>query len=144
MNIFARQTKGDWFIAGLAFECQGCGRCCAGPEEGFVWLTDTEAVAIARHLRLSEKAFRDRYVRTIGRRQSLIEQKKSKDCVFLRDGQCQIYPVRPTQCRTWPFWHSNIASPEDWSMAGMRCKGINRGALHEPEHIRSQADATRE
>lgn len=25
-------------------------------------------------------------------------------CVFLDGNQCSIYPVRPLQCRTFPFW----------------------------------------
>jgi Fe-S-cluster containining protein len=99
---------------------------------------------MAEHLGLSEKDFRREYVRKVGRRQSLVENRKSHDCIFLKDGKCSIYEVRPTQCRTWPFWASNIAEPDDWALAGMRCVGINRGKLYTPEEIRSRAYATRE
>jgi hypothetical protein len=136
--------EAPWYIAGLAFECQACGRCCAGPEEGYVWANDEEILRMAKHLNMSEKNFCKEYVRKVGRRQSLVEQKKSHDCVFLKDGKCTIYEVRPTQCRTWPFWTSNIASPADWSLAGMRCVGINRGKLFTPEEIQNRAYNTRE
>ena len=133
-----------WYAAGLAFECLGCGRCCAGPEEGYVWLNDEEVLAIAKTLRMSEKSFRDRYVRRVGRRQSLVENKKTKDCAFLADGKCQIYDVRPTQCRTWPFWSMNIFSPEDWSYAAQRCGGMNRGNVFSVEEIQARVNKTRE
>lgn len=133
-----------WYVAGLAFECTECGRCCAGPAEGFVWATDEELQAIARHLGMSEQAFRKKYVRRVGRRQSLVEEPKSKDCIFLDGKRCRIYAVRPTQCRTWPFWSSNIASPADWSFAAQRCPGINRGPLHSLEDIQRKAGITQE
>ncbi len=139
-------TKEDipWYMAGLAFECLECGQCCAGPDEGYVWVTEEEIQTLAKSLRLGEKAFRARYVRTIGRRQSLVEKKQGNDCIFLENGKCTIYAVRPMQCRTWPFWPSNVASPEDWSYAAQRCLGINRGRLFSPAEIREQAHTTKE
>jgi Fe-S-cluster containining protein len=133
-----------WYAAGLAFECLECGRCCAGPEEGYIWVNDEEVAAAAKFLRLSEKAFRARYVRRVGRRQTLIENKKTRDCVFLKDGKCQIYSVRPTQCRTWPFWPMNLGSPDDWSWAAERCGGMNRGKVFTIEEIQTRANQTRE
>ena len=144
-----RQRR-PWYQAGLAFECSGCGRCCAGPEPGFVWVSDEEVTAIAAFLRMDEPLFRRRFVRTVGRRQSHLEKRPSNDCIFLTargpDGArgCEIYSVRPTQCRTWPFWECNISDPYDWAEAGGRCPGINRGPLHEFEEIRRRAEKTRE
>lgn len=137
-----------WYAAGLAFECNGCGHCCAGPAEGYVWVTVEEITAIARHLKMDEQAFRDTYVRKEGRRYSLKEEPVSKDCVFLQagaDGQrgCSIYPVRPTQCRTWPFWPGNLVGPKAWALAGIRCPGINRGDLHRLDEIEKRKNATR-
>ncbi|MCD4825220.1 MAG: YkgJ family cysteine cluster protein [Phycisphaerae bacterium] len=143
MKIFEKADDVPWFVAGLAFECVECGRCCAGPEEGYVWATEDELDEIATYLKMTPKVFRKKYVRRVGRGFSLIE-KKSKDCIFLENGRCSIYSVRPTQCRTWPFWHSNLKEPDDWAMAGMRCLGINRGPLHPAVDILKKADATRE
>lgn len=145
MDLYYKSTDAPpWFVAGLAFECVECGRCCAGPEEGYVWATDEEIIAMAKYLKLSEKAFRKQYVRKVGRRQSLVENRPGRDCVFLSDGRCRIYPARPTQCRTWPFWESNIDSPESWSRAAQRCPGINRGSVFSPEEILRRARSTRE
>jgi len=106
MKIFARTP---WYVGGLAFECQECGRCCAGPEEGYVWVTLDDIATIANHLRIPLPEMQRRYVRRVGDRFSLTEHPGSNDCVFLRtdpDGQrrCRVYSVRPVQCRTWPFW----------------------------------------
>ena len=57
--------------------------------------------------------------------------------------KCLIYPVRPTQCRTWPFWPANLQSVESWCLAALRCPGINRGTLHEFDEIRRKRDQTR-
>ncbi len=145
MGLYSRLTDAPpWYVAGLAFECVACGRCCAGPEEGYVWAGDEEIAAMAKCLRMSEKAFRKQYVRKVGKRQSLVEKRPGRDCVFLADGRCRIYPARPTQCRTWPFWESNLASPESWSAAARRCPGINRGTVVSPEEILRRARSTRE
>jgi hypothetical protein len=149
MKLFGSTTA--WYEAGLAFECQGCGRCCAGPEEGYVWVTPAEIAAIAAHLGLSEAQMRRRYVRRVGRRFSLKERAESRDCVFLlppasHDGRqvrgCRIYPVRPRQCRTWPFWPGNVSSPAAWAEAGTRCPGINRGRVHGPDRIERNRNGT--
>lgn len=148
MKLF--QKKPAWYVAGLAFECTQCGRCCAGPEEGYVWVTPAEIARIAEYLGMPEKEFRRKYVRRIGRRFSLKEVSGSHDCIFLtpleeQEGKgCRIYPVRPVQCRTWPFWPSNIRSPQAWSLAADRCPGINRGELHDPEFIDAEARRTEE
>lgn len=147
MHIFVGNEP--WYAAGLAFECLGCGQCCAGPQEGYVWVTDEEIAAIANHLDLSNEQMRQRYVRKVGRRFSLIEQRGSNDCIFLSDDEgqgrfCRIYSVRPVQCRTWPFWASNISDPESWSEAAIKCPGINRGPLHDAAEIEAHSNATRE
>ncbi|MFP4356142.1 MAG: YkgJ family cysteine cluster protein [Phycisphaerae bacterium] len=138
-----------WYVAGLAFECTECGNCCAGPEEGYVWVTEKDIQNIARLLEISVEVMMKRYVRQVGRRYSLVEVPATNDCIFLTPDKagnrgCRIYSARPRQCRTWPFWHSNLASPEAWSIAGMRCPGINRGNLVECRKIQHLANTTRE
>ncbi len=145
MNFLHINDKNPpWYITGLAFECLECGRCCAGPEEGYVWATEEEISKAAEFMKLSDREFRTKYVRRVGLRKSFKEDKKSHDCIFLKDGSCSIYPVRPTQCRTWPFWKSNIATPDDWAEAGQRCVGVNRGQLHPIDEIERKAGITEE
>ena len=49
-----------------------------------------------------------------------------------------IYPVRPKQCRSWPFWPGNLICPESWNTAGLKCPGINRGEIYTPEQVQAK------
>jgi Fe-S-cluster containining protein len=49
------------------------------------------------------------------------------DCCMLDGGKCRIYAARPMQCRTWPWWPSNLRSRAAWREAARRCPGIGRG-----------------
>jgi Fe-S-cluster containining protein len=49
--------------------------------------------------------------------------------------RCVIYPVRPNQCRTWPFWGSNLTSLNAWNEAVKKCGGVNRGRYYSFEEI---------
>ncbi|HET6430257.1 MAG TPA: YkgJ family cysteine cluster protein [Phycisphaerae bacterium] len=145
MRIFSRTP---WYVDGLAFECLRCGRCCAGPEEGYVWAEPEEVAAVAEYLQLAVDQLHDRYLRRIGRRVSFLEHPATKDCVFLSydsDGlsRCRVYPVRPIQCGTWPFWASNLKTPGDWSAAQIRCPGINRGPRHSFHDIERKRKRTK-
>jgi hypothetical protein len=137
-----------WYASGLAFECQRCGRCCAGPEEGYVWVTEADVGAIAAHLGVNAQHVMDSYVRTVWGRYSLRERPGGRDCLFLiADGangaRCAIYPVRPVQCRTWPFWACNLSDPESWLQAALRCRGINGGRLFTRQEVEACRDRTR-
>ena len=121
-----------WYGGGLRFTCTQCGNCCSGAP-GDVWVNETQRRAIAAFLELDYDDFMARYVRKQGSRYSLQERDAQNDwaCVFLKeeDGRrlCSIYPVRPTQCRTWPFWNHNLRSPAAWEAAGTICPGLNQG-----------------
>ncbi len=122
-----------WYHTGLRFSCTQCGNCCSGAP-GYVWLTIAEATQIAASLGLEPSEFTRRYTRRLGQRLSLLE-KRDGDCVFLIRPQpgrtaCQIHTVRPVQCRTWPFWKSNIKTEEAWNKAGQGCPGINQRQHH--------------
>ena len=106
-----------------------------GPEEGHVWITKPEVEMMAKHLSMAVDDFRKKFCRRIGNRTSLTEQPKNLDCIFLQDGACPVYSVRPNQCRTWPFWNSNLEHPDYWNMAASTCPGINRGRLYTFEEI---------
>ena len=124
-------TKPKWYIGGLHFECTGCGNCCAGPDEGYIWVCRKEIKMLADYLHVSVDEVRKQYLRRYGMRNSIREDRRTKDCLFLvptAEGRgCAIYPVRPNQCRTWPFWSMNLKHPDNWNEAGIKCPGINRG-----------------
>lgn len=133
------KKKTPWYVAGLHFECQKCGGCCSGPGEGYIWVTRPEIELIADFLKIPVGQLRQKYLKRVGLRTTIIEQSATKDCIFLRKikGQkkCIIYPVRPGQCRTWPFWSENLANPSAWNKTAHKCPGINRGKLHSFEKI---------
>ena len=128
-----------WYVEGLHFLCQGCGGCCSGPGEGYIWVTRQEIEIIADYLKVTVGRLRQEYLRRVGLRTSLIEHQTTKDCIFLQDdaGQrkCAIYPVRPSQCRSWPFWPENLTNAGAWNRAAQKCPGINRGRLYSFEEI---------
>ena len=130
-----------WYAPGLNFTCTQCGNCCTGGP-GYVWVTETELRAIAEYRGVSYGEVRYQDARPVGNDISLREHANG-DCIYF-DGQnrgCTIYPVRPVQCRTWPFWDSNLASPEAWQGLKPRCPGAGQGAfvsLSEIEHRAAQ------
>ncbi len=134
------KNKLTWYVAGLHFECMECGGCCAGPGEGYIWVTRPEISIIADFLKMPPGEFRRKFLKRDGLRTTIIEHKETKDCIFLREVNgkrgCEIYPVRPSQCRIWPFWSLNLASPNSWNKAAQRCGGINRGRYYSFEEIR--------
>jgi len=95
---------------------------------------------MAARLGLEVEAFESRFVRHVGIRRSLVEFANG-DCVFFdnRSRKCQVYEERPRQCRTWPFWKSNLSSPEAWDEMCESCPGSGKGKLYQLEEIDKQA-----
>jgi uncharacterized protein len=137
MNLGKNETL--WYAAGLHFECLQCGRCCAGPEQGYIWLSRPEIRLIADFLKMPVNELKRQFLRRVGFRMTILEDPHTRDCVFLQQTSqgrgCAIYDVRPAQCRSWPFWESNLAGPDTWNSTGRGCPGINHGRLHSPEEI---------
>lgn len=122
-----------WYQGGLRFTCTQCGNCCTGPP-GYVWVSREEIGKIAEFLGRPDGWLDKDALRRVGFRYSLTERPNG-DCTFLitnPDGKkiCSIYPVRPLQCRTWPFWSQNLRSPSTWAEAAERCEGMNNGEQH--------------
>ena len=153
MSSKADATK-TWYAEGLSFACTQCGNCCTGPP-GYVWFDDDEAEAIAAHLGLEVGEFRRRHARSLFGRWTLDERCNGDglyDCVFLeRDDEgkagCSIYPVRPSQCRSWPFWPENLRSSTAWQRAAVTCPGMakglkGQGKFYTVEQIRTIRDQT--
>lgn len=123
-------AREKWYKDGLRFSCTQCGNCCSG-DPGHVWATKEEVKNISDFLGRDDGWLDKKHLRRVGLRYSLTE-KKDGDCVFLtRDGQkvgCSIYPVRPMQCRTWPFWTENLKTRVAWEdLSETLCPGMNTG-----------------
>ena len=102
--------KKDGFEFG--FDPNGCnsckGNCCIG-ESGYIWINAQEMQALAIHLGLPIEELKRIYLNKIDYKFSIKEVKLSSNnfacCFFnLEKKQCSVYHVRPTQCRTFPFW----------------------------------------
>jgi Fe-S-cluster containining protein len=88
--------------------CDTCkGNCCIG-ESGYIWVSAAEITAIAAHLGMEEVTFVERYLFKESYRYSIKEyaHEAGVACLFFdpKKRQCGIYDVRPSQCRTFPFW----------------------------------------
>jgi uncharacterized protein len=124
-----------WYANGLQFECTQCGNCCTG-SPGAVWVdsSDLERIAAFREVDVGTVFVDD--TKLVGGRRSLKDYANG-DCVYF-DGasrRCQIYPVRPAQCRTWPFWSQNLESSASWEGIKQVCPGAGRGKLYNLEQI---------
>jgi len=131
-----------WYKDGLRFKCTRCGNCCTGAP-GYVWVTDEEIAAIAAFRGESVAAVTHKYVRD-GFRGPSLQERPNNDCIFWdRAKGCTIYPVRPRQCRTWPFWESHVKTPADWDRLREACPGAGQGELISAEEITARIKVIR-
>jgi Fe-S-cluster containining protein len=122
----------------LPFSCTGCGKCCQ--TVGSVFMSPTEYTEAADYLKISPTAFIQQYAShtlPVSEQAASTETAKvaaAEPWICLKDKQavtedaapacifldrttnfCQIYPVRPVQCRTYPFWPTVTASVAAWN-----------------------------
>jgi Fe-S-cluster containining protein len=126
----------------LRFECTRCGRCCVAGDGYYLFLGGNEAEDIRGHLNLSRSWFRRRYLRRLQNGDLVASWDSDGRCVFLDTrGACTVYPVRPLQCRTYPFWPEIVCRQTDWRRESRRCEGIDRGAEVPVARIRRLVNA---
>ena len=134
-----------WYHKGLRFECQRSGNCCkTHGEYAYIYLTPHEVVSIARFLKLGEDEFLQKHCAED--EGHTILRIDSPDCPFLENGNsCGIYPVRPQQCASWPFWQDNLEDQSRWEgpVKGC-CPGIGRGPLFDAGQVERIAEETEE
>ncbi len=112
----------------LRFRCTGCGACCTGSADDYVAVDGSEQEAIRRLLRISKPWFRRRYLIALDTGGKGLASKGDGRCVFLdAHNRCRVYPVRPRQCRSYPFWPEVVGSRSAWLAEARRCEGIGRG-----------------
>ena len=131
-----------WFEVGLPVTCTACGNCCKSRGEySHVYLREEEVTAIARHLEMDPVEFVRTQVRVEDGWISLLPG--LSQCQFLDDaGRCTVYPVRPVQCRTWPFWDINLNQKTWTEEVNATCPGSRDGALHGADVVDAIAKAT--
>src|SRR5579864_3213333 len=129
-------------MTGLRFECQaGCTNCCR--QKGFVYLTEADLARIAPFVGMRPAEFERVYVyRT--KHLLRLRMPRHTQCHFLREGGCSIHPVKPTQCRIFPFWPELVDDKREWSKTAAWCPGIGKGELVQIEKADGLAREMRE
>lgn len=109
----------------FSFQCTKCGKCCYGP--GSVYFSNKELIEIKKYLKLDQTQWKELKQKIIHKNQNgLFIHKTYNKCYFLNTkNQCSIYPVRPLQCRTFPFWPSYFKSPKNLQNLILFCPGSN-------------------
>ncbi|APZ96689.1 YkgJ family cysteine cluster protein [Fuerstiella marisgermanici] len=139
MTEQSSETAEPWYQDGLNFTCTQCGKCCTGAP-GVVWVSEPEIKEIADYLDKPVGEIRLFHTRMLRGRVSLTEYQNG-DCTFFdaEKRHCKVYPVRPMQCRTWPFWTSNLESREKWDEVCEECPGAGQGAFFSIEEVEERA-----
>jgi len=90
-------------------KCVTCdGNCCIG-EPGYIWINKQEQKKLAKYLGIKKDQLIDEYLLKVDYKYTIKEKQIGTNnfaCIFfdLTKKQCSIYDLRPTQCRTFPFW----------------------------------------
>ena len=133
----------------VRFECIKCGECCR--QKGLIVtvtgrdvarLSSTLGMAAPELLRALDfyvlqeigtapKGLQDTPLLKTesGKAYMALRKMDSGDCIFLKDNQCMIHPIRPFVCRTFPFVFRDVAGVVKWGFSAMKdiCPGIGEG-----------------
>jgi Fe-S-cluster containining protein len=126
------------------FECTACGKCCTG-KGGKVWVNTAEQNEISDLLNLSRKELIESYL-DVGDKKGKygiqqVQKEGEERCIFLTtENKCSIYRVRPTQCRTFPYWPQIMASHYDWQRSQQQCEGIRLPVLKDEDQKHDDDD----
>jgi Fe-S-cluster containining protein len=108
-------------IEEIEFNCKQCGSCCSGTGE--VYITTKELQEIAAFLKISLREAKRKYVHTRNNKKILKDSEKAA-CIFLSNNKCRIYPVRPKQCRSFPFWLEIMKDKKKWLSYLKDCQAL--------------------
>ena len=98
----------------IRFHCSGCGECCRNLKNSAM-LESLDVFRLARHFKelghpggeidyliseyaevqpINESGYPIFFLKTVG---------EKEECVFLKDGRCNVYSARPRTCRLYPL-----------------------------------------
>ena len=126
-----------FYEKGLQFACTRCSRCCRH-QPGYVFLSETDLARLQTETGMERHEFVETYCRQVsvnGFIRLSLKEKPNFDCIFWENGGCGVYRNRPLQCRSYPFWPSNLDSQESWDELEKECPGVNIGRIHLREEI---------
>jgi uncharacterized protein len=119
---------------GVRFECvAGCTKCCAIP--GMVFVKSDEIPRIADFFKMTKEGFTKKYLHRHWADVYNLDFPDTEPCIFLKEDGCAIYEVRPSQCRTFPFWPENMSNPKVWRDLEKLCPGIGEGKTYKIDEI---------
>jgi uncharacterized protein len=114
-------------VSDLRFECvRGCTNCCS--VTGWVYVTEDDIRNAAAFVGLPLTDFEAKYV-VRSKHTTRWRKPQGAQCHFLGEGGCTIHPVKPVQCRLFPFWPELVENRDNWNDAAQNCPGIGQGEL---------------
>jgi uncharacterized protein len=133
-----------WYHEGLRFSCTRCGNCCTSHGEySYVYVAAPDQEALAAHLGLGVTEFLARYCAEEDG--YVLLRMDQPECPFLTpERTCSVYPARPKQCRTWPFWEENLVRARWEGPVAEICPGLGQGELHPAAEVERLARETEE
>ena len=109
----------------MRFTCQpGCTRCCT--QKGWVYLGVEDVPRLAAFLDMSASEFRRRFVYST-KHTSRLRKPRQGECPFLNAEGCSVHPVKPMQCRVFPFWPELVEDKKELEKTAQWCPGIGKG-----------------
>jgi Fe-S-cluster containining protein len=114
-----------------------------------VFLNDNEINQISKYLQISTDHFISyytdliydikeednhseevlRYITLKSKGYDAKQHQQQNRCIFLSSSsehinKCSIYEVRPTQCRTYPYWPQHMIGRAEWLSESLNCEGM--------------------
>lgn len=113
----------------LVFGCTKCGACCSRP--GVVYLTMLDVQRLAEFLEATEAQVKEAFLVPAEQGWWIIPVEEGHPCPFFTsEGTCTIHPVKPVQCRTYPFWEELVTDARAWEAEAAFCPGIGQGRAY--------------
>jgi Fe-S-cluster containining protein len=127
-------------LNGRRFGCTQCGNCCLEP--GYIFMTFVEVERIAEHLGMTVGRFKTDFGLEWDPNsgQFEIDATDGNGCPLLTpDLGCSVHDVKPSQCRTFPFWDELLDDHRAWEDTKRYCPGLDApgGRLYSKPEIRA-------
>jgi Fe-S-cluster containining protein len=122
----------------VQFDCNTCGLCCGDTKQKtrHILLLEIEAAKISSQ---TSEQISDFSTEIKDKLPYSYEMKKTSEgkCVFLKDNQCCIYPLRPLICMFYPF---ELKFDKDQNLHvfdfTLECPGINQGKVFQEKDFK--------